>query len=323
MVRATQLTIDCVHSFFRELLPLLASIAAFVFTGIAGGTCHFVERDFYVTPLTTPPQDYFLYFGGCEKYFTVEECSQCYENPDSCELVFPPIVPEDYRKETQGIGFWNMERFTGYGSSSDPPAVREVSDRRPSCQKWPKDYVEDFDGFWLFGRIMSTMAIFLGILAVGVLLFLACARDMMVKPFLVVLHLAVGVFSVLLLIAIKSDLCSDSGLALVESESGGGFYEFPVAGCHAGTGQKVVLGSLCCSVLGAIGIMVVYKDPNEPSILEKWAKITAASARISTKQTNVTPSQEEEEKEEVTTSSGPMESTIVDTLGPMDGDDKV
>jgi hypothetical protein len=310
--------IACVHSFFRGLLPLLASLAGLVVTGFASGTCHFLERDFYVTP-QRGPEDYFLNFGGCENYFTVEECSQCYENPNTCALDFPLIVPEDYDKETQGIGFWNMERFTGY-ASSDPPGVQEMSNG-PSCQLWPNDAIEDFDGYWLYGRIMSLMTIFSGILAV-VLVYFACAQGMMVKPFLIGLHLALGVFTVLLLIAIKSDLCSDSGLALVEFESEGGeFYEFPVAGCHAGTGQKLVLGAFCCWILGAIGVWVAYKDPNESSILDKWAKITAASERA-TKQTTFVVPYQEEEKKNVASASGPME-PIADTLGPVDGAGRV
>jgi hypothetical protein len=270
------------------MLPLLASIAGLVCTGFASGSCHFLERDFYVASLM--PQDDFLYVCGCD--FAVEECrEQCYEN--------------HYPKETQGIGFWNMERFNG--GSGDPPAVREMYEEGPSCQYWPEDAIEDFDGFWLYGRITSLLTIFLGILAV-VLLFIACARGVLFKPFLISLHFAVGVFTVLLLIAIKSDLCSDSGLALVELQSGG-FQEFPVAGCHAGTGHKVAIGSFCCWVLGAIGILVAYKDPNEPSILDKWDKITAASARA-IKQTTVA-SYPEEEKKDVASASGPMEPTVL------------
>jgi hypothetical protein len=109
-LRATLLTIDCVHS----------SIAGLVCTGFAAGSCHFLERDFYTKPLR--PQDYFLYIGDCEKCFTVEECRQCLANDEACELVFPPIMKEDYPKETQGFGIWNIERFTGC-RSNDPPLM--------------------------------------------------------------------------------------------------------------------------------------------------------------------------------------------------------
>jgi hypothetical protein len=78
-----------------------------------------------------------------------------------------------------------------------------------------------------------------------------------------------------------------------------------VAGCHAGIGQKVAIGSFCCWVLGAIGILVACEDPNEPSILEKWAKITAASAGT-TKQTSVGP-HPEKEKEDMAFASRPIE----------------
>jgi hypothetical protein len=151
------------------------------------------------------------------------------------------------------------------------------------------------------------MTIFIGILAVVLLFHIACGGNM-AKPFLVGLHIAVGIFTVLLLIAIKSDLCSDSALVPVEFESGeeeSVIHEFPVAGCHAGIGQKVAIGSFCCWVLGAIGILVACKDPNEPSILEKWAKITAASAGT-TKQTSVGP-HPEKEKEDMAFASRPIE----------------
>jgi hypothetical protein len=247
------------------------SIAGLVCTGFAGGCCHFLKRDVYVTPQRLV-QDY-------------------------------RIVPEDYRKESQGIGFWNEERLHVLDESLDPPAdPPEVYEayRELSCQRWPKDEVETFDGFWVYGRITSLITIIVGLLAVVLLWFFACAQDMTVDCSMVWLHLAVGVFTILLLIASKSDLCNDSRLVFIEV--GGryddrAFYEFPVAGCHAGTGQKIAIASFCCWYVAAIGIVLAYKDPNEVSILEKWAKITAASART-TKQTNMAPYPEEEKEDE-------------------------
>jgi hypothetical protein len=120
-------------------------------------------------------------------------------------------VPEDYGKESQGIGFWNVERLNVY-ASVDPPGVVEAY-TESSGQRWPNDEVED--GFWFDGRITSLITIIIGILAV-VRLWFSCAQDMTVKRSLIWLHLAVGDFTILLLIAIKSDLCNDSRLALIE-----------------------------------------------------------------------------------------------------------
>ena len=155
-----------------------------VCTEIAGGCCHFLERDFYVTPQRLV-QDY-------------------------------RIVPEEYGKKSQRNGFWNVERLNVYHASVDPPGVIEAY-TESSCQRWPnEDEVEDYDGFF-FGQITSLITIIPGILAV-VCLWFACAQDMTVKRSLMWwLHdLAVGVFTILLLIAIKSDLCNDSHLALIK-----------------------------------------------------------------------------------------------------------
>jgi hypothetical protein len=227
-------------------------------------------------------------------------------------------VPEDHRKESQGIGFWNMERFYDYCGSCDTPDLKKVPGG-PSCQYWPKDAVEDFDGYWFYGRITSLVAFSLGVLACVTLVYLACTRGMMVKPFVICLHLAAGVFTILLLIAIKSDLCDDSGVALVGLSDFE--FEFPVAGCHAGIGKKLVPAAFCLWMLGAIGVLLAYKDPNEPSILEEWAKITAA-ARATKQKTNVAP-HPEEEKEDMPSASSPTKPIADATIGPVGGVEKV
>ena len=272
------------------MLPSLASLAGLVCTGFATFNCHFLERDFYVTPEGREIGD-FLDTILCERYYTAEECDQCrlYTNPNDCDLELPQIgVPEDYDKETQGIGFWNMVIFRegcAWPASCDTLFLLEES-----CQAWPKDAVQDFDGFWLYGRIMSLVAFSLGILACVTLIYLACTLEMKVKPFVICLHLGVGVLTILLLISSKSDLCSDSGVVfIIDAEVD----EFPVAGCHDGTGKKFAIAAFCSWVLGAIGVLIAYKDPNEPSIWEKCAKMRRAPAATTAKQTTVTPHQEE------------------------------